>query len=121
MVVEEQPLIASVLLNRLEEDMPLQADPTVQFAVASASSGARGWWPPLLLADLQQPSPYNTYLHAGLPPGPIANPGAGAIAAVLHPARTRYLYFVARCDGSDRHLFAETLAQHNANVARCPG
>ncbi|MSQ41818.1 MAG: endolytic transglycosylase MltG [Dehalococcoidia bacterium] len=120
-VPEEQPLIASALLNRLRAGIALQADPTVQFALASRDGGARSWWPLLGTADLAIDSPYNTYRYPGLPPGPIANPGTGAIDAVLHPAQTNYLYFVAHCDGSDRHLFAVTLEQHNANAARCPG
>ncbi len=110
---EERPLIASVYLNRLEQGMLLQADPTVQYAVA----GADDWWKDsLTLADLEIDSPYNTYLHAGLPPGPIASPGAASIRAVLEPADTEYLFFVARGDGS--HAFAETFEEHQQNVAR---
>ena len=115
----EQPVIASVLLNRLELGIALQVDATVQFAVASRDSGAAGWWPALSLADKQYDSPYNTYVYPGLPPGPIANPGAGAIAAVIRPADSEYFYFVARCDGSERHDFSVTLEEHNVNVARC--
>jgi UPF0755 protein len=116
---DEQPVIASVFLNRLKEDMPLQADPTVQYALASADppTGDASWWKSGLTEDdLGVESPYNTYLHRGLPPGPIANPGIDAIEAVLHPAATDYLYFVAKGDGS--HAFAATLAEHNANVER---
>jgi UPF0755 protein len=116
---DEQPVIASVFLNRLKEDMPLQADPTVQYAIASANppTGDASWWKSGLTEDdLGFESPYNTYLHRGLPPGPIANPGIDAIEAVLHPAETDYLYFVAKGDGS--HAFAATLAEHNANVER---
>lgn len=118
-VRSEQPVIASVFLNRLDEGMPLQADPTVQYAIASASppAGDASWWKTgLTEADLEFESPYNTYLHRGLPPGPIANPGVDAILAVIRPATTEYLYFVARGDGS--HAFATTLAEHNANVQR---
>lgn len=116
-VREEQPVIASVFLNRLAEGMPLQADPTVQYAIASANPprGGEGWWKEgLTEEDLGFDSPYNTYLYSGLPPGPIANPGIDAIMAVLRPAQTDYLYFVARGDGS--HAFAATLDEHNANV-----
>lgn len=120
-VPEEQPVIASVFLNRLELGMALQADPTVQFAAASSESGAGGWWPEIFEADLERDSPYNSYLYPGLPPGPIANPGIGAIIAVIRPASTDNLYFVARCDGSERHDFAETLEQHIVNAARCRG
>jgi UPF0755 protein len=115
----EQPMIASVFLNRLRAGLPLQADPTVQFALANVHppQGATGWWKTVLTTDdLRVESPYNTYLHAGLPPGPIANPGIDAIRAVAHPADTTYLYFVAKGDGS--HAFARTLDEHNANVAR---
>ena len=116
---EEQPLVASVFLNRLREGMPLQADPTVQFAIASQRppAGEQGWWKrELSVDDLVFESPYNTYVEPGLPPGPIANPGIDAITAVIRPARTDYLYFAARGDGS--HAFARTLAEHNANVSR---
>ena len=117
--VEELPLIAGVFLNRLALGIALQADPTVQFAVASERGGEDGWWPALSLEDKEFDSPYNTYVYPELPPGPIANPGIEAIRAVIQPAETPYLFFVATCDGSDRHAFAETLEEHNANVARC--
>ncbi|MBI2756595.1 MAG: endolytic transglycosylase MltG [Chloroflexi bacterium] len=120
---EERPVIASVYLNRLSEEMLLQADPTVQFSVANRDLRAAlsfGYWKrDLTLEDLQADSPYNTYLRKGLPPGPICNPGEASIQAVVNPAQTGYLYFVARGDGS--HLFANTLAEHNANVARATG
>lgn len=115
----EQPIIASVFLNRLKAGLPLQADPTVQFALANTKppSGAGGWWKTdLTIADLRIDSPYNTYRNPGLPPGPIANPGIDAIKAVANAATTDYLYFVAKGDGS--HAFARTLDEHNANVAR---
>jgi UPF0755 protein len=114
---EEQPIVASVFLNRLKEGIPLQADPTVQFAIASARppEGDASWWKKeLTLDDLAFDSSYNTYLYPGLPPGPIANPGIDAIKAVVNPEQTDYLYFVAKGDGS--HAFAETLEEHNANV-----
>ena len=118
-VAEERPLIAGVFLNRLRVGLPLQADPTVQFAVAEDPSSVTqyGWWKPeLTLDDLQHDSPYNTYAHAGLPPGPIANPGFDAIQAVVRPENTDFLFFVSRNDGT--HVFAETLEEHLINVER---
>jgi UPF0755 protein len=114
---EERPVIASVFLNRLRLGIALQADPTVQYALAAdpASVEAYGWWKlGLTFDDLEIDSPYNTYVHAGLPPGPIANPGFDAIRAVVQPERTNYLFFVARNDGT--HVFAETLEEHLNNV-----
>jgi UPF0755 protein len=106
---DEQRLIAAVFWNRLKIDMPLQADPTVQYAVRKE----RGT---LTRSDLATDSPYNTYRHAGLPPGPIASPGLGAIEAVLDPAPVGYLYFVA--ENEHRHHFSTTMAEHNAAVVR---
>jgi UPF0755 protein len=121
----ERPTIASVYLNRLAADMPLQADPTVQYAVATrdgaAAAGYNYWKNTLSEDDLRIDSPYNTYVVKGLPPGPICNPGEASILAVLQPAKTDYMYFVATTDGSGTHLFARTLAEHNANVARVNG
>lgn len=105
----ERPLIAAVFWNRLRHDMPLQADPTVQYALGKARQA-------LTRADLAVDHPYNTYRRAGLPPGPIASPGLGAIEAVLAPAPVGYLYFVALDDA--RHHFSRTLEEHNAAVAR---
>jgi UPF0755 protein len=100
----ERPIIASVYLNRLKKHMPLQADPTVQYAL--------GFWKKILTRDdLKAPSPYNTYLHAGLPPGPICNPGLGSFLAVLKPTETRALYFVADTKGG--HIFSETNEEQN--------
>ncbi len=116
---EEMPVIASVYLNRLAIDMPLQADPTVQYALTARPGDVQeyGWWKKSLsLDDLKYDSSYNTYVKNGLPPGPIANPGMAAIMAVIHPAKTNYLYFVARNDGS--HAFAETFEEHEANVQK---
>jgi UPF0755 protein len=123
-VASERATIASVYLNRLAAGLPLQADPTVQYAVATRDGAAAAgyqYWRPLAPADLHVDSPFNTYLYPGLPPGPICNPGEASIKAVLQPARTDYLYFVAKNDGSGEHLFARTLEEHNANVARVSG
>jgi UPF0755 protein len=120
-VPSERATIASVYLNRLSKNMPLQADPTVQYAVATRdgpAAAAYNYWRDLTPNDLQIASPYNTYLNTGLPPAPICNPGEASIKAVLQPAKTDYLYFVANPDGSGTHLFARTLDEHNANVAK---
>ena len=112
-VPEERPQVASVFVNRLEQGIKLQTDPAVIYGV-TAGKGLLGRG--LRQSELQRDTPYNTYVNAGLPPTPIANPGLAAIEAALHPATTDYLYFVA--DGSGGHAFSSTLAQHNANVAK---
>ncbi len=118
-VPSERPLMAGVFYNRLREGVPLQSDPTVQYALtvtAPESQQQYGWWKTVLTAeDLEIDSPYNTYRYPGLPPGPICNPGLASLRAALEPETTDYLYFVARPDGS--HAFARTLEEHNANVA----
>jgi UPF0755 protein len=108
----ERRLIAGVYSNRLRRGMPLQADPTVIYPVTRGRPLGRR----ILLSELRANNGYNTYASAGLPMGPIANPGRESIAAVLDPAPTGALYFVA--DGTGGHVFADTLAQHQANVAR---
>jgi UPF0755 protein len=105
----EKPIIASVYLNRMRKNMKLQADPTVQYAL---EGDARR----LFFKDLAVDSPYNTYRQPGLPPGPICNPGPSSILAVLHPAETGYLYFVAT--GKGGHFFASTLAEHDRNIRK---
>ena len=109
----ERALVASVFFNRLKRSMRLQSDPTVVYGITQGQ-GPLGR--ALTRADLNAPSAYNTYLIDGLPPGPIANAGRAALVAVFHPASTSYLYFVA--DGSGGHAFAETLEEHNQNVAK---
>jgi UPF0755 protein len=109
---DERPLVAGVYANRLRKDMLLQCDPTVAYALKQVNK----YKPPLLLKDLSYDSPYNTYVHGGLPPGPIDNPGESAIRASLSPATTDYLFFVANTQGG--HFFAATLAEHNQNVAK---
>jgi UPF0755 protein len=117
-VADEMPMIASVFYNRLGINMRLQTDPTIQYALGYDTARGTWWTNPLSLDDLKVDSPYNTYLHAGLPPGPISNPGLAALQAVAAPAKSNYLYFQARCDKSGLHVFAETLEQHQQN--NCP-
>lgn len=104
---DERPRVAGVYLNRLRTGMPLQADPTVQYAILEQEGQKRR----LLFADYRLPHPYNTYLFRGLPPGPLTNPAPSAIRAVLKPEAHDYLYFVAKGDGG--HVFSRTLAEHS--------
>ncbi|MEP6571566.1 MAG: endolytic transglycosylase MltG [Gemmatimonadota bacterium] len=106
---EERPIIAGVYVNRLRIGMPLQADPTVQYAI-QLKTGERK--PRLYYKDYAIPSPYNTYLNPGLPPGPVNSPGIKSIRAAIFPATVPFLYFVAEPDG--HHLFSRTLAEHDA-------
>jgi len=110
----ERPIVASVFARRLSIGMKLDCDPTTIYAALLAGN-YRGT---IYKSDLASGDPYNTYRHAGLPPGPIANPGAASIAAVLRPANTDYLYFVARADGSGGHNFSATLAAQEANIVK---
>ena len=105
--VEEQPIISSVFHNRLKAGIQLQSDPTVIYGIPNFNGN-------LTRADLDNPTPYNTYKRFGLPIGPIANPGRSAIKAALFPAETNYLYFVG--DGKGKHIFSTTLAEHNSAV-----
>ncbi len=107
---EERPIVAAVYRNRLRIGMRLQADPTVVYALREAGTYTGN----IRRDDLALDSPYNTYRYAGLPPGPIAAPGAASLEAALTPAQVGYLYFVSRNDGT--HAFARTLAEHNRNV-----
>jgi UPF0755 protein len=108
---EERPLVAGVFTNRLRQHVPLQCDPTVVYALELAGQ----YGGTLEAANLRFDSPYNTYLHIGLPPGPIANPGDASLRAALDPQQTDYLYFVANTEGG--HFFGKTLAEHDRNVA----
>lgn len=110
---DERPLVASVMMNRLARNMPLMTDPTVIYALLREGR-YRGT---IYASDLTNDSPYNTYRHAGLPPGPIANPGLASLRAAMNPAKTEYLYFVAATgDASGPSRFAKTLQEHEQNV-----
>jgi UPF0755 protein len=109
----ERARVAGVFVNRIVKRMKLETDPTVIYGITEGK-GALGRR--LLLSDLRNPHPYNTYVHDGLPPGPIANPGLAAIRATAQPEQHNFIFFVA--DGSGGHAFAETLAEHNRNVER---
>ncbi|MBN2149258.1 MAG: endolytic transglycosylase MltG [Anaerolineales bacterium] len=115
---EEMPLIASVFHNRLVAGATLSSDPTIQYALGFNNAQNTWWTNPLSASDLQFDSPYNTYLYPGLPPTPICSPGLAALRAAAFPAQTPYYYFRAACDGSSRHLFAETYQEHLDNA--CP-
>jgi UPF0755 protein len=111
-VAEERPVISGVYMNRLAIGMKLDADPTVRYGLAKPKQEE------LRLADLAIESPYNTYLLAGLPPGPIAAPGLASIQAALSPQKHDFWYFVAKADGSGQHYFASTLEEQTANIEK---
>lgn len=118
-VPDERRKVAGVFINRLKKGMPMQSDPTAIYALTKGEIKDDGMGPlgrRLLRKDLEIDSPYNTYKYPGLPPGPICNPGRESIAAVLNPEPHNYIYFVA--DGTGGHVFAETLAEHESNVAK---
>jgi peptidoglycan lytic transglycosylase G len=110
---EERSRVAAVFINRLKNKMKLQSDPTIIYGLAGGK-GTLGR--PIMRSEIEQPTPYNTYVIQGLPPGPIANPGRASLEAVANPARTKELFFVA--DGTGGHVFSETYEQHEKNVAR---
>lgn len=115
---DEGPMIASVFYNRLAAGMKLDSDPTVQYAIGFNQAQSTWWTNPLSYADLETDSTYNTYRYAGLPPGPISNPGITALQSVADPASSPYYYFRARCDDAGLHNFAETFEEHLQNS--CP-
>ncbi len=102
-----------MFINRLKSKMRLQSDPTIIYGLVGGK-GSLGR--PIMKSEIEQQTPYNTYVIDGLPPGPIANPGRASLEAVANPARTKDLYFVA--DGTGGHVFSETYEQHQKNVAR---
>jgi UPF0755 protein len=110
---DERTRVAAVFVNRLKQNMKLQSDPTIIYGLVGGK-GSLGR--PIQKNEIEQPTPYNTYVITGLPPGPITNPGRASLEAAANPARTRELYFVA--DGTGGHAFAETYEQHQRNVAR---
>ena len=114
-IASERPLVASVFINRLEQGMRLQTDPTVIYGITKGQGTlGRG----LRQSELQRETPYNTYVINGLPPTPIANPGKASIEAVLNPEQSNYIFFVAKTlNPADGHVFAATLNEHNRNVA----
>lgn len=114
----EMPRIASVFINRLRREMPLGADPTIQYALGYNETQNTWWTNPLAISDFQVNSPYNTYQNPGLPPGPICNPGLPAIKAVAFPESTPYYYFSAACDGSGKHNFSESFGEHQEKICR---
>jgi UPF0755 protein len=110
---EERSRVAAVFVNRLKQKMKLQSDPTIIYGLVGGK-GTLGR--PIMRSEIEQPTPYNTYVIEGLPPGPIANPGRASLDAVANPARTKELFFVA--DGTGGHAFADNYEQHQKNVTR---
>ncbi len=120
-VPDERPMIAAVYLNRLNQGMYLQADPTVQYAMGYQPEADQWWKTPVLLEEYSAvDSPYNTYLYPNIPPGPIANPGASSITAALQPSQNDFVFIMA-CGGEGRHLFTASYDEHQVNVANCSG
>ena len=118
----ERPAIAGVMLNRLDAGILLEVDATVQYAMGYQPESGQWWKTPIFLYEYQGvDSPYNTYIHAGIPPGPIASPGEDSFRAVLFPERHGFYFYVATPDGSGAHAFAETFAEHAENVRRYQG
>ena len=111
---DEAARISGVFHNRLQLDMPLQSDPTVQYALGWQAADMTWWKNPLASSDLQVNSPYNTYATEGLPPGPICSPGSAALKASVTPEKHDYLFFRAACDGSGKHVFSRTYEEHLA-------
>jgi UPF0755 protein len=113
-VASERPMVASVFQNRLKKNMPLMTDPSVIYGLERENR----WRGQLYGSDLKHDTAYNTYLHPGLPPGPIANPGLASLKAAMRPSTTDYLYFVAAgTNAQGKSLFATTLDEHNHDVA----
>ncbi|MCL5438363.1 MAG: endolytic transglycosylase MltG [Patescibacteria group bacterium] len=113
---EDRPLIASVIMNRLELGMPLQIDATIQYILGYQLDEKSWWKKSLTIEDLKLDSPYNTYINVGLPPGPISNPGLDSIKAVINPASTDYFYYLS--DKSGHNHYAKTISEHNANIQK---
>src|SRR6185437_15686561 len=113
---DERTRVAAVFVNRLKQKMRLQSDPTIIYGLVGGK-GSLGR--PIMKSEIEQPTPYNTYVIDGLPPGPIDNPGRASLEAAANPARTKEIYFVA--DGTGGHAFAENYTEHQKNVARLRG
>src|SRR5205085_3859316 len=113
---EERTRVAAVFVNRLRQKMTLQSDPTIIYGLVGGK-GSLGR--PIMRSEIEQPTPYNTYVIDGLPPGPIANPGRASLEAAANPARTKELYFVA--DGTGGHVFSDNYSEHQKNVVRLRG
>jgi len=111
-IAEEAPLIAGVFLNRLDAGMPLQSDPTVQYALGYVEKDGTWWKNPLTTNDLRVDSPFNTYQVDRLPPSPICNPGMNALLSVVNAEKTDYFFFRAACDDSGLHIFSRTYQEH---------
>ena len=111
----ERPVVAGILMNRIEDGMPLQVDASVQYAVGTL----KNWWPILSLADLKVDSRYNTYKYQGIPPSPIANPGLSSLTAAFTPTANDYWYYIH--DSKGQIHYAKTLTEHNANIAKYLG